>query len=214
MSTRASASHSSTWPLEPSSTLSCTPGCVARIWANRRPTRGRPMEGSTPRVTRPTSSRASLRISASSRPASLSSALTCGKMRWPMSDSSSPRPVRLNSRVRHSRSSALSWRLSSDWLLSSTSAARVRLPTSAMAMKARHLCRSAAMSSWTAGTLGFCMRCCRGGAPDASTHLGWRRGCRVAPRHAVLSPCGTLILQVAPSLRYRAGRNAGLSLQA
>ena len=67
--------------------------------------------------------------SCSSVSASDSTRITCGSSRCPMSDSSTPRPVRLNRRAPHSRSSALSCRLSSDWLLSSESAARVRLPS-------------------------------------------------------------------------------------
>ncbi len=77
----------------------------------------------------------------------LSRDLTCGSRTRPISDSSKPRPVRLNRRAPHSRYRALSCRLSSDWLLSRNKAARVWLPSLPTATKARHLCRSAAMSS-------------------------------------------------------------------
>ena len=104
------------------------------------------MDGSEAMVTVPTGSCRSARMSCSSERARSSSSLTCGNRRKPVSESSTPRPVRVKRRAPHSRSRALIWRLRKDWLLSRNSAARVRLPSSPMATKDRHFCKSAVMS--------------------------------------------------------------------
>ena len=154
---RPVVTHSTIWVDRPSTIASRAAGSCFLKRSISGSVNCRPMLGGSPMVTRPTGS---LRLAPRSSRAcaiSCSTATLWSNNRLPASVSATPRPLRRNNCWRSSVSRLRTWRLSAGCAMSSTTAALLKLPSSATWTKYSSCLRFMALRLYTRARPKPCM---------------------------------------------------------
>ena len=146
---RPVVTHSTMWVDSPSTIASRAAGSCFLKRSIRGSVSCRPMLGGSPMVTRPTGSSRLAPRSSRACAISCSTATLWSNRRLPASVSATPRPLRRNSCWRSSVSRLRTWRLSAGCAMSSTTAALLKLPSSATWTKYSSCLRFMALRLYT-----------------------------------------------------------------